>query len=69
MKRLDTPDKTNGQAKFGIDATLPGMLVAVVARTPYFGGKVRNFSADAAKALPGVKAIIPVPNGIAVVML
>src|ERR671919_606091 len=38
--RLDTPAKVNGSAQFGIDVRLPGMLVAVVARSPVFGGKV-----------------------------
>src|SRR5262249_24787383 len=54
-KRLVTPDKTNGKAMFGLDVTLPGMLVAVVARSPVFGGKVRSFNADQAKAVPGVR--------------
>ena len=39
-KRLDTPAKVNGSAQFGIDVRLPGMLYAVVARCPVFGGKV-----------------------------
>lgn len=66
-KRLDTPDKTNGKAIFGIDVTVPGMLVAVIARPPVFGGKVRSFNADKARAIPGVKEVVQVPAGIAVV--
>jgi len=38
-KRLDSPSKTNGRAKFGIDTWVPGLRVAVVARSPVFGGK------------------------------
>jgi len=49
-RRLDAPDKTNGKAVFGLDVTVPGMLVAVVARSPVFGGKVKSFNADRAKA-------------------
>ena len=42
-KRLDTPEKMNGTAIFGLDVNVPGMLVAVVARPPVFGGKVKSF--------------------------
>ena len=66
-KRLDTPDKTNGQAIFGIDVNVPGMLVAVVARPPVFGGKVKSFDAGNAKAVPGVRHVIQIDRGVAVV--
>jgi isoquinoline 1-oxidoreductase beta subunit len=67
MKRLDTPEKTNGTAMFGLDVTVPGMLVAVVARPPVFGGKVRSFNADKAKATPGVREVVQIDRGVAVV--
>jgi isoquinoline 1-oxidoreductase beta subunit len=67
VKRLDTPEKTNGKGVFGIDVTIPGMLVAVVERPPVFGGKVVSFKADKAKAVAGVKDVVQVPSGIAVV--
>src|SRR6202030_2835956 len=57
-KRLDTPDKVNGRAEFGIDVRRPGMLYAVVARCPVFGGKVASFDATKAKAVAGVKNVI-----------
>lgn len=66
-KRLDTPDKVNGRAEFGIDIRRPGMLYAVVARCPVFGGKVATFDATKAKAVPGVKNVIQISSGIAVV--
>lgn len=66
-KRLDTPLKVNGRAQFGIDVRVPGMLVAVVARSPVFGGKVRSFDAAAAKAVPGVRHVVQIPSGVAVV--
>lgn len=66
-KRLDTPDKTNGKAIFGIDMNVPGMLVALVARSPVFGGKMKSFNADQAKAVPGVRHVIQIDRGIAVV--
>src|SRR6202521_5220493 len=66
-KRLDTPDKVNGSAQYGIDVRLPGMLYAVVARCPVFGGKVASFDAAKAKAIPGVKDVIQISNGVAVI--
>jgi isoquinoline 1-oxidoreductase beta subunit len=66
-KRLDTPEKITGRAKFGIDVQLEGMLTAVVARAPSFGGSVKSFDASAAKAVPGVRQVVRVPSGIAVV--
>jgi isoquinoline 1-oxidoreductase beta subunit len=66
-KRLDTPEKINGQGVFGLDVKVPGMLVAVVARPPVFGGKVKNFDASKAKAVPGVRHVVAIDRGIAVV--
>jgi isoquinoline 1-oxidoreductase subunit beta len=66
-KRLDTPDKVNGSAQYGIDVRLSGMVYAVVARCPVFGGKVASFDATKAKAVPGVKNVIQVSDGVAVV--
>jgi len=67
IKRLDTPDKTNGKAVFGLDVNVPGMLVAVVARPPVFGGQLKNFNADKAKAVPGVRYVVEIERGVAVV--
>ena len=66
-KRLDTAEKTNGKAGFGIDVRRPGMLHAVVARCPVFGGKVKSFDATKAKAVPGVKDVVEISTGVAVV--
>jgi isoquinoline 1-oxidoreductase beta subunit len=67
VKRLDASVKTNGQAKFGMDIQFPGMLTAVVAHAPVFGGKVKSFDASGAKAVPGVKQVIEIPTGVAVI--
>lgn len=64
--RLDTAGKTNGSAKFGIDVNLPGMLVAVMARAPLPGVKVAKVDDAAAKAVKGVKQVITLPSGVAV---
>ena len=67
MKRLDSADKSCGRSEFGIDVRQPGMLHAVVARCPVFGGKVASFNADKAKAVPGVKQALQISSGVAVV--
>jgi isoquinoline 1-oxidoreductase beta subunit len=67
LPRLDIPSKVNGTAEFGIDVKRPGMLVARVVRCPVFGGTVASFNADKAKAVPGVKQVIKISTGIAVV--
>src|SRR6266853_545933 len=66
-RRLDTPSKINGTAQFGLDVRVPGMLVALVARPPVFGGKVVSFDAAEALKIPGVKTIERIPSGVAVV--
>src|SRR5438132_402044 len=43
------------------------MLVAVVARSPVFGGKVKSFDAAKAKAVPGVRHVVAISSGVAVV--
>jgi isoquinoline 1-oxidoreductase beta subunit len=67
VKRLDTPEKITGKAVFGFDVQFPGLLTAVVARPPVFGGKMKSFNSDKTKKIPGVKAIIPIASGVAVV--
>jgi isoquinoline 1-oxidoreductase beta subunit len=67
LPRLDIPEKVNGSAVFGMDVKLPGLLTARVVRCPVFGGKVASFNADKAKAVPGVKQVVQISNGIAVV--
>ncbi|MGA8012075.1 MAG: xanthine dehydrogenase family protein molybdopterin-binding subunit [Candidatus Acidiferrales bacterium] len=67
IKRVDTPKKVNGTAVFGIDVRLKGMLHASVEHCPVFGGKVASFDATKAKAIPGVKDVIQIPTGVAVV--
>lgn len=66
-RRLDTPSKVNGTAQFGLDVRLPGMLSAVVARPPVFGGKVATVDSTEALKVPGVRAVEQVPSGVAVI--
>jgi isoquinoline 1-oxidoreductase beta subunit len=49
-----------------MDMQFPGLLTAVVAHAPVIGGKVKSFDATKAKAVPGVKQVVQIPNGVAV---
>jgi len=57
-RRYEIREKATGRAVFGIDSRVPGMLFAVVARCPVFGGKLVSFDATKAKAVPGVRDVI-----------
>ena len=67
LKRLDTPDKVNGKALYGIDATPAGVKFATVSACPVFGGKVGHVDDTRAKSLPGVRAVLVFDNFVAVV--
>jgi isoquinoline 1-oxidoreductase subunit beta len=67
LKRLDTPDKVNGKAVYGIDAMLPGMKFATLAACPVFGGKVAKVDDSAARKVPGVRQIVILDDLVAVV--
>jgi isoquinoline 1-oxidoreductase beta subunit len=67
LKRLDTADKTRGRTQFGIDARLPNMVYAAVARCPVFDGKAMSYDDTRAKAFPGVKQVVKISSGVAVV--
>ena len=64
--RTDSRAKTTGTAVFTQDVKLPGMLTAVVAHPPRFGGKPKSFDATKAKAVDGVVAVVAIPQGVAV---
>jgi len=67
LKRLDTPAKVNGSAIFSMDVHVPGMLTALVAHVPVFGGKAKSIDSAAALAVPGVKQVVDVGSGVAVI--
>ena len=58
--RVDTASKTDGSAQFGMDVHVPGMMCAVVARCPTFGGKLARFDDAKARAVPGVKMVFAI---------
>jgi isoquinoline 1-oxidoreductase beta subunit len=67
LKRLDTPDKVNGKALYGIDMLPAGVKFATLAACPVFGGKVAHVDDGAAKAIPGVRQIVVLDDLVAVV--
>jgi isoquinoline 1-oxidoreductase beta subunit len=64
--RTDTPDKINGQAKFGIDTKLPGMRYATITHCPVFGGKPKAVNDQAARAIEGVLDVFNIDEGVVV---
>ncbi|MGZ2747530.1 molybdopterin cofactor-binding domain-containing protein [Burkholderia stagnalis] len=67
VKRLDSPEKVDGTAQFGLDVRLPGMLYAVIVNSPVFGGTVASVDDTAAKQIRGVRQIVRADNAVAVV--
>ena len=67
IPRLDTKIKTDGSAKFGIDIKLPEMLVAVVVHPPVFGGKVKSVDSQNTRKMKGIRDVVAIDAGIAVV--
>ena len=60
LKLVDGPDIVTGKAQYGIDTRLPGMLYAVVARPPVYGGKVASYDAAEALKVPGVVRVVQI---------
>lgn len=65
--RLEGPELVTGRTMFSLDLRRPGQLYAVVARCPVAGGRAVRFDSDAALALSGVRRVVPVSTGVAVV--
>jgi isoquinoline 1-oxidoreductase beta subunit len=66
-RRLDSPEKVTGAAQFGMDIRFPGLMTALIARAPVFGAQVKSFDANRAKAIAGVRGVVQVPTGVAVI--
>ena len=67
IPRVEVPDKVNGKARYGIDVRMPGMLYATVLRAPVNGERALKVEDAEAKKVAGVKQIVPLPYGVAVV--
>ena len=71
VRRLDGRAKCDGSQKFGLDLDLPGMKIALIARPPVFGGRVRRFDDQGARSIEGVSDVfeIPLVHGTAVAVV
>ena len=67
LPRLDAADKTRGRTVFGIDVKQPGMLYAALAQCPVIGGRVASFDASAARKRAGVREVVNIGEGVAVI--
>jgi isoquinoline 1-oxidoreductase beta subunit len=67
LKRLDTPDKSNGRAQYGIDARPPGVMVATLTKSPVLGGKVASVDDRRARAVSGVRQVVVLDDLVAIV--
>ena len=62
LKRIDTMDKLNGSLVYGVDFSMPGMLVAVPRACPVHGGRLKSFDAAAISGMRGVKHVLRVDD-------
>ena len=67
MPRVDEPDIVTGSAIYGLDVRLPGMLYTTLARCPVPGGSAVDYDAAQAESVPGVRTVVRVPAGVAVI--
>lgn len=67
VKRLDTPPKSDGSARYGLDVQMEALRVALVERPPTLGATVVSFDPAPALAVEGVEQVLEIPSGVAVV--
>jgi len=67
VKRLDSPEKVDGTAVFGLDVRVPDMVYAAIATCPVFGGTLASVDDSNVKKIPGVRQVVKFDNGVAVV--
>src|SRR5712691_5643258 len=61
QKNFDIPLKVTGEAIYGVDIRLPGMLYAAVKSCPVWGGDVKSYNAETIKNMPGVHSVVRLP--------
>ncbi len=59
---IDGQAYVSGTAQFGADIRLPNMLIAAIARPPVLGATIQSFNEAAARAVPGVKHVVRMPD-------
>jgi isoquinoline 1-oxidoreductase beta subunit len=67
MPRLDVVHKTDGSAKFGIDAQVPGMVFASINACPVRGGKLKSVDESVLSGVPGIVGVVKLEDAVAVV--
>ncbi|WP_250454868.1 xanthine dehydrogenase family protein molybdopterin-binding subunit [Caballeronia sp. ATUFL_M2_KS44] len=67
VRRLDSPEKVDGTAVFGLDVRLPGMVYAAIVNCPVFGGTLASVDDTHTKTIPGVRQVVKFDNGVAVI--
>lgn len=67
IQRLDIPAKVNGTAIYGIDVRRPGQLYAAIKFSPIFGSEVVSYDKEPILKRYGVKKVVAIPGGVAVV--
>jgi isoquinoline 1-oxidoreductase beta subunit len=67
MPRVDLVHKTDGSAKFGIDAQVPGMVFAAINACPVRGGKLKSVDESVLSSTPGIVGVVKLENAVAVV--
>jgi isoquinoline 1-oxidoreductase subunit beta len=67
LRRLDTAQKVDGSMVFGIDAKTPGMKIAAFIPCPAYGGKLKSLDDSRARAIPGVRDVVKLDDGVAVI--
>jgi isoquinoline 1-oxidoreductase subunit beta len=67
LPRVDVVHKTDGSAKFGMDAQVPGMVFAAITACPVPGGKLKSVDDSVLNGAPGVLKVVKLPNAVAVV--
>ncbi|MGE8491098.1 MAG: molybdopterin cofactor-binding domain-containing protein, partial [Paraburkholderia nemoris] len=67
VKRLDSPEKVDGTALFGLDVRVPDMVYAAIANCPVFGGTLASVDDTNAKKIPGVRQVVKLDNAVAVI--
>ncbi len=66
LPRLDTEEKTDGKAVYGIDVAMPGLLTATVVHPPVLGARVKTLDASRAMASKGIRHVLQIRGGVAV---
>jgi isoquinoline 1-oxidoreductase beta subunit len=67
LPRVDVVHKTDGSAKFGMDAQVPGMVFAAITACPVPGGKLKSVDESALAGAPGILKVVKLDNAVAVV--